>query len=669
MDNFGVRITSRSGAAVLADGELTVRPLRWSGVAQGGYEAAVVELRGPRPALLAARQWLRYGVSIYSAQGTPLWAGYVHSVEVHGLGMGVGSTLEGVANRVAVKYRAQDAGAASETTAWLEDAASIAEYGYKEQLISLGTGTPDMAAWRRANKLQAFARPQPLRAFDDSGAGDDYALLQCRGLAATLAWRYVQRTDGRVEWLGNGKRQEQPIGWMIVDSTLVGFGKSGLIDDAGRLGALREGHKVYIMGGVHNGWALTVSHATNEAVRELTSTNVWFDPSDDIMSNEEELGDFQTETWMRVQGSTNNSRYHWVETASADHITTDTGLSGTIVAESAGQTITLRQGQTLEIVEPWERTDRVAPGAATISVVHFGHRTAQSFTVPVAMPVERFAIKVAKRGAPTDSLTVQICANASGAPGTVLISATIAASALEDGAPDWVWLLVSPYTLAPGTYWLVTLRNGSLSGTDYFVVEMSEEAHDTTLQFTGGSWQPHTPGWSLPYQIWSAEDLGVQLRAVLDASTQFTQGADYALDFGILSNPTMDQMATGWDAALRLMGVGTSAGERVLLNVTMQGVLRIKTAPVSTGPNNVLWTQDGVRRLTDSAGTPWEEGVLPHGMWLELGALRGEGSALVGDLTPAFVERAEYDAESGALSDVTFAGAKTLADVLKVQQG
>jgi hypothetical protein len=205
-----------------------------------------------------------------------------------------------------------------------------------------------------------------------------------------------------------------------------------------------------------DGGAVAVSRdglveAVIEGVRELTSTNVWFDPSDDIMSNEEELGDFQTETWMRVQGSTNNSRYHWVETASADHITTDTGLSGTIVAESAGQTITLRQGQTLEIVEPWARTDRVAPGAATISVVHFGHRTAQSFTVPVAMPVERFAIKVAKRGAPTDSLTVQICANASGAPGTVLISATIAASALEDGAPDWVWLLVSPYTLAPGT--------------------------------------------------------------------------------------------------------------------------------------------------------------------------------------------------------------------------
>lgn len=662
---FSAQFENRAGIPVLAEGELAIRPLKWSAAAMGGPEAAVVELRGPRSALLAALDWLRYGVRIESPAGTAVWWGYVHAVEVHGYGQVFGKTLEGMCNRVAVIYRQEGTDGAT-TTEWIENAGSIAEYGRKEQLISLGQGTAEMASGRRDRQVTRFASPQPIQAFDESrGEADGYALLDCRGWAATLAWRYMQRTDGRVEWLGDGRKQSQQIGWMLLSSTLIGFGKGGLIDDAGTLGALREGNKLTIAGGVHNGWTFTAANAASDEVWELTSTNVWFDPADDIMSNVDEMGDIETETWLRVQGSTNNSRYHWVETASGTHLTTDTALSGTIVAESAGQTITLRQGQTLEVEET---PQRVAPGAATINIVGHGYRMAQSFVVDTAMPAERMAIKACIHGAPSDGLTVQLCANASGAPGGVLASATAAAGVLPTDKPDWVWLIITPTMLAVGTYWLVVQRSGAMSAINYYEIEVCDADYGLTKQFNGGGWEAVTPTGSVPFMVWSAEDLGAQLRTVLDRVAQFTAGMDYALDFGIRSNPTMDQMATGWDAAQRLLEIGTSAGERVLLHVTAEKIVQVQKAAVSASDNNVLWAQGGALRVTDGAGSPWEPGVLPHGLWLEQGALQGESPALTEGLTPAFVEQAAYDADTGKLS-ITYAGAKTLADVLKVQQG
>ena len=137
---------------------------------------------------------------------------------------------------------------------------------------------------------------------------------------------------------------------------------------------------------------------------------------------------------------------------------------------------------------------------------------------------------------------------------------------------------------------------------------------------------------------------------------------------GVNGYPTMDQRSVLADELDRLVNVGTVSGARVLVDVSPDKVLRLKAqaAPVSNECLN-LYTAGGERRLTDAAGSDWEQGVLPAGLWVRLADLDSDLAA-VGGLSPAFIEEAEYDAESGEWT-LSFAGERNLADLLKVRQG
>ena len=76
-----------------------------------------------------------------------------------------------------------------------------------------------------------------------------------------------------------------------------------------------------------------------------------------------------------------------------------------------------------------------------------------------------------------------------------------------------------------------------------------------------------------------------------------------------------------------------------------------------------LLGDDGV--LRDSSGGPWEPGRLPHGKWVTLSGLPTNVDDFVG-ISPVFIERAEYDCESGKFSALEPKGAPNPWDVVKL---
>ncbi len=210
-------------------------------------------------------------------------------------------------------------------------------------------------------------------------------------------------------------------------------------------------------------------------------------------------------------------------------------------------------------------------------------------------------------------------------------------------------------------------RSGSNDGDNYYTVAMTETAYESCHMWNGSAWAAHVPGWYLKFKLWSVEDTGTMAEAMLASAMQFvTLSAGFTS--GVNGYPTMDQRSVLADELDRLVNVGTASGARVLVDVSPDNVLRLKAqaAPVSN-ECLVLYTASGERRLTDAAGSDWEPGVLPTGLWVRLADLDSDLAA-VGGLSPAFIEEAEYDAESGEWV-LTFAGERNLADLLKVRQG
>ena len=626
--------------------ELVLEPTYSRADVRGGPSMAEIEVSGPTSALLETLDWLRRPVFVRNDQGMDAWWGFVNEVRLSVGASTYTRSLDGMANRIAVAYAAPQPDGSSErrTTGWMEDAASIARYGVKELLDSFGDAYDAQALGRRATLLGAMSTPPATPS--PSRSGTARALLLCVGWLETLDWRKYSRIAGRVEFEGDGgSGSDQPVGWGIAASNQIGFGDGAIHDAWGRLGALGAGMKLAVTGASNsaNNRTWTVLDGTNESVESYGGSTISFEPTDDIIDVAGGMGRFKSDHWALVTGSTANSRWHRLGAAAADHLRTSVSVSGYIVAEAAGPSISLYQAQRLSVVEA---ATYEAPGAsATVSLALTGHILAQSFVVTSPLTLMQAAVKVGKVGNPADTFRLHIYSDSGGVPGTLLATGELAAADVAL-SPAWRWVSLPAVLLAAGTYWLVAARQGSLDAANHYTVGMSSASYGICKGWTGSAWVANPTGESLPFRIWGGEDTAAQMRNVVAAMGQFLAASDLPAATGIVTNPYRDEDETALAAFYKLLDGGTVSGWRLLAGVSPERVLRV-TMETGPGDNLPVWGVDGV--LRQAGGGPLPQGYLPVGEWI---ALQGLSASALEALraSPVLVEEAEYDWRSGELT-------------------
>lgn len=189
-----------TGAPVNIPGvTLTVDSYSWA--ALGGPARATLRATGRPAALGQLLNTLRCGVMIYRAKGEAVWWGYVQSVTLRTGAVEYGASLAGMFNsvRVAYSYVASGSSTLGErrtypavTTTPAQEAASLALYGQRDALISIGGASDATAAAACIRLLATFAAPQS--SIDFVGDGADGATITCAGWWDTLDWRYYRQT-------------------------------------------------------------------------------------------------------------------------------------------------------------------------------------------------------------------------------------------------------------------------------------------------------------------------------------------------------------------------------------------------------------------------------------------------------------------------------------------
>ncbi len=179
---------------------LQVERLRWS--AFGGAASAVVHASGSPVALADLTNWLRCPLSIHNDLGQLVWWGYLNEVSLGRAGGVVHTSLEEMANRVAVAYTSlapADQGGESQMTAWAEDPLSQARYGVKERVIRRGNIDESFALQLRDHSLaQQKQPPVSLAPGVMQSLPVGQARLDCRGWMHTLSWRSFQTSAGLI---------------------------------------------------------------------------------------------------------------------------------------------------------------------------------------------------------------------------------------------------------------------------------------------------------------------------------------------------------------------------------------------------------------------------------------------------------------------------------------
>lgn len=201
---------------------VTVKVVRYSEKAIGGFAEAEIDIFGSDEALAQSLNWLRYGIIIKNSLGSPVWAGYVEGVDIVAGALWDRVSLQDMWNKVAVTYPYNAANGDWErgTTTFASDSDSITRYGTKETVYSMGDSELSLANAKRDEIIRQQSKPVALPIVDGTERG---VRLYCRGLWNTLNWKYFQRLEGKIENPGTSSGLIFPLGWKVAANTQIGF--------------------------------------------------------------------------------------------------------------------------------------------------------------------------------------------------------------------------------------------------------------------------------------------------------------------------------------------------------------------------------------------------------------------------------------------------------------
>lgn len=639
----------------------------YSSDAIGGPVDAAITATGPESALSQLRSMLGYFVVIRNGNGSPVWWGMIEGVTVQIGGISVGVSLRDFRNRIKVGYTIRDGDgyAVPLTTDWTQHDRSVSTYGKREVIHSAGEMMPSGADELAARELDKLGLPK--QAVDLGGRGASGATIRCAGVWSTLAWTYYENAAGR-EVYDTPSTAEQALGWGFTASD-VGFADRALHRLSGGLDGAVEGDTIRVAGSSSNNGTFEVEEGALGEATSYSADTIVFDPTDDILDDDNSgLGFVREGTFINVTGSSANSGYHLVDGRGRNHITTDTDVTGTITAEAAGPTILIEQGQTLPL--NYDVTTEI-PGAS-ITVTGYT-KIAYSFTPTEDLEDWKAAeiwIRARKVGDPSDSLRVDLCANGSGAPGSVLDYQTVAASSMLKNS-NWIQLtLASTADIAYGTtYWIVVYRTGANSASNYYMVGVDEDIQrdgGTLKLYDGSAWVDRPTDAAMPFQIWGTTDTTDQIAVILANEGQFLEGYSVRAD----SNIAKRQYRSGATDALyeieKLISDGTSGGDSLLVRMTPEFYAIVETQPEDYDYPKVVLRKGP--ELTAASGRPLEEGLLPVGQWCAVDGVHDDVAALA-PMSPFLIGYLEYNAVKGEISDIRAIGTDSIFNFARIAQG
>lgn len=298
-------------------------------------------------------------------------------------------------------------------------------------------------------------------------------------------------------------------------------------------------------------------------------------------------------------------------------------------------------------------------GAQEMGRTNASQRVGQSFQLASVSGWEAAAVKVriAKSGSPVDDVIVELCANASGLPGSVLASASAGAAGISTSL-NWHTFNFAPlagggfYFLQPGTtYWLVVRRSGSMDNSHYYQVDVDEGLgypRGMLRLWNGSSWVARPTDADLNFQVLGGRETTLQIADIVAASGAFLSGTLIEDRSNVISNPYRRGDNTALYEIQELLRSGTADGRRLLAQVNRNRELVVALeAERHIDSVEAFIRQDG--SVENRWGDPYYAQACPAGVWAQLKDVIPSSLDMsrLADASMFFIEEAEYDALRG----------------------
>ena len=335
---------------------------------------------------------------------------------------------------------------------------------------------------------------------------------------------------------------------------------------------------------------------------------------------------FDTGDWISVSGTASNNRSWLVTQSSSD------GTEATIevtdqemTVEASGTSFTIYTASSIN-----QSFRNVSGSAWTAQNVH---------------------VRIKSVGSPSDAVWVQIRNNTSASIGALRTSGSIVAASITE-TMSWIEIPLSASTnLANNTtYWLSLYRNGPVTSSAHYIVDVNEDLGYDNGQLwlhSGSSYHVRETDADMPFKVVGAQETTEQIREMVQSAGQFFNAIDIAVSSSIMTNQYRDGETTALTEINNLLNTGALNGKRLLVTVTPELRMKVYIEPEATASRYKLRPN---RKLYAYSDTEIELSICPVGMWLTLDNVipTGVDVSRIANFTTMFVDEAEYFPETGA---------------------
>lgn len=670
---FSVEVYNKAGSVVHLQSEVALTPTRFGWSVVGGPSTAEIEARGELIALAPTLNWVGMEVIVRNAHGTAVWWGLIDEATVAMGAVDVGVSLDKMYNRVAVAYTYLDGDNITQrgTTAWVEDAKSVARYGRRELLYSQSEmeGLADADALAATLVSRLATPPMEVR---PGGGERGTGVLRCRGWWDTVGWRYYKQLAGReVHETGSAN---QVLGVKTISALIPFVRASKTVYMVGGQHGFRDGDKVDISGASNpaNNGVKTIGSPSKADPLVYTANTISFAPNNDLYDAAGNVPAFAEGNVLQVRGTGTSNSGMWQIGGIYDETPGGSGFDHIelsedgIITQAAGLDITLHRMGYFKI----EEAPQNEGWGATVTLEAWGRLIAQSFTMSNdggPWPLHEVALRLKKTGSPSDGIRVHLQGAGAGVPdGFSLASAVRDASTLGTEYGWESFAFSGSVTLTYGTtYWLVIERTGAGASDDFyeFTVDDAEGYAGGALKLYGqGAWNARPAAASLVFKVLGKEDTGAQIARILTATAERITSVT-AVTSGTLKGMHRDGDSLAADEIEDLLQQGDSSGRRLTLWITPErrALLRLKATEAT---NPYLLKSDGA--VLDPFGRAVPPGTPMAGQWVRLDEA---GLAdVVADKLTFYADGAEYDCAAGRWQ-LTPENAPSPYDIGRLEQG
>jgi hypothetical protein len=301
-----------------------------------------------------------------------------------------------------------------------------------------------------------------------------------------------------------------------------------------------------------------------------------------------------------------------------------------------------------------EGYEEIGQGLQSLGDNSARQKMAQSFQIAsgTTWEAQSVRIRMKKEESPVDNLTVGLYSDSAGAPGTLLASAQLAGSEVNENL-NWHELLLNTRVLlaVSTTYWLVVSRSGATDATNYYKVDANEELGYTSgilRVWNGSAWVARSPDADMLFAVGGVEETTTQLERMFTIGGQFFTGVDVDILSGVYSSPYRDGDQSVLSCVKEILKSGTTNLRRILATVNFQRRIKIYEEPASGSNDYALHANGDLHDVLDRFLNRWN---YPVGIWVRLADVipASADTSRIADPSRVFIERVIYNVEQDSV--------------------